>query len=128
MSNLRNGLCHVDSILSIGSMSHVELRKQPCRPVEFKGQGPSETLQLGLRAGLLITSSHMGPTPTLETLLPTLTSVNTARTQHHLYYTPTRLYHNPTHLQVDFIYRDGWYARAGYYALHDWEFVIVLVN
>ena len=27
-------------LMSIGSMSHVEFKKQPCRPVEFKGQGP----------------------------------------------------------------------------------------
>ena len=26
--------------MSIGSMSHVEFKKWPCRPVEFKGQGP----------------------------------------------------------------------------------------
>ena len=27
-------------LMSIGSMSHVEFKKQPCRPVESKGQGP----------------------------------------------------------------------------------------
>ena len=44
MSNLMNGPCDVDNILSrvdIGSMLHVDFKKLPCRPVEFKGQGPS---------------------------------------------------------------------------------------
>ena len=27
-------------LMSIGFMSHVEFKKQPCRPVKFKGQGP----------------------------------------------------------------------------------------
>ena len=27
--------------MSIGFMSHVDFKKRPCRPVEFKGQGPS---------------------------------------------------------------------------------------
>ena len=27
--------------MSKGSMSHVDFKKWPCRPVEFKGQGPS---------------------------------------------------------------------------------------
>ena len=26
--------------MSISSMSHVDFKKWPCRPVEFKGQGP----------------------------------------------------------------------------------------
>ena len=26
--------------MSIGSMSHVDFKKWPCRPVDFKGQGP----------------------------------------------------------------------------------------
>ena len=29
------------SLLSIGSMSHVDFKKWPCRRVEFRGQGPS---------------------------------------------------------------------------------------
>ena len=42
MSNLRNDPCHVINIfpMSIGFMSHVDFEKWPCRPVEFKGQGP----------------------------------------------------------------------------------------
>ena len=28
-------------LMSISSMSHVDFKKWPCRPVEFKGQGPS---------------------------------------------------------------------------------------
>ena len=27
-------------LMSIGSMSHVDFKKWPCYPVEFKGQGP----------------------------------------------------------------------------------------
>ena len=27
-------------LMSISSMSHVDLKKCPCRPVDFKGQGP----------------------------------------------------------------------------------------
>ena len=27
-------------LMSIGFMSHVNFKKRPCRPVEFKGQGP----------------------------------------------------------------------------------------
>ena len=43
MSNLRNCPCHVTNIfpVSIGFMSHVDLKNWPCHPVEFKGQGPS---------------------------------------------------------------------------------------
>ena len=36
--------------MSIGSMSHLDFKKLPCRPVEFKGQGPyscSEMLVAG---------------------------------------------------------------------------------
>ena len=48
MSNLRNG--HVMSLIifpvSIGFMSHVDFKKRPCRPVEFKGQGPPFRRQL----------------------------------------------------------------------------------
>ena len=41
LSNLRKGPCHVTNILmSIGLMSHVNFKKRPCRPVDFKGQGP----------------------------------------------------------------------------------------
>ena len=28
--------------MSVSSMSHVEFKKWPCRPVEFRGLGPSE--------------------------------------------------------------------------------------
>ena len=28
--------------MSIGSMSHVDFKKWPCRPVESKGQGPAD--------------------------------------------------------------------------------------
>ena len=39
MSNIY-GLCHVDNIFShVDSMSPVDFRKWPCRPVDFKGQG-----------------------------------------------------------------------------------------
>ena len=27
-------------LMSLGSMSHVDFKKGPCRPVEFRGQGP----------------------------------------------------------------------------------------
>ena len=27
-------------LMSLGSMSHVDFKKGPCQPVEFKGQGP----------------------------------------------------------------------------------------
>ena len=42
MSNLGNDPWHVDIIfpLAIGSMSLVGFKKQPCGPVEFKGQTP----------------------------------------------------------------------------------------
>ena len=37
-------MAHVMSLIfflmSIGFMSHVDFKKGPCRPVEFKGQGP----------------------------------------------------------------------------------------
>ena len=38
MWNLRNGLCHVDNLflMLISSMSHVNSKKWPLRPVEFK--------------------------------------------------------------------------------------------
>ena len=38
--------------MSIGSMSHVEFKKWPCRPVEFKGQGPPYRRQWRLRGAL----------------------------------------------------------------------------
>ena len=34
-------------LMSIGSMSHVEFKKQPCRPVEFNGQRPFLSLTSG---------------------------------------------------------------------------------
>ena len=41
LSNLMKGPCHVTNIISHdGSMSHVDFKKWPCRPVKFKGQGP----------------------------------------------------------------------------------------
>ena len=48
MSNLRNGLdvmSIVFFLMSIGSMSHVEIKKQPCRPVKFNDQGPFNWLR-----------------------------------------------------------------------------------
>ena len=33
-------------LMSIGSMSHVGFKKQPCRPVELKGQGPKNEASL----------------------------------------------------------------------------------
>ena len=37
-------MSHVMSLIvfpmSIGFMSHVDFKKKPCRPVDFKGQGP----------------------------------------------------------------------------------------
>ena len=27
-------------IMSLGSMSHYEFKKRPCRPVDYRGQGP----------------------------------------------------------------------------------------
>ena len=37
-------MAHVMSLISfpmsIGFMSHVDFKKRPCRPVEFRGQGP----------------------------------------------------------------------------------------
>ena len=52
LSNLRNGPCHVTNIfpMSMGSMSHVDFKKWPCRPVEFKGQGPQSSLSRPPRA------------------------------------------------------------------------------
>ena len=46
MSNLRKGLRHVENIffMSIDSMSHVDCKKWPCRPVNFKGQGPYKSV------------------------------------------------------------------------------------
>ena len=51
MSNLRNGLCHVDNIffMSIGSMSHIGFSKLQCRLVEFRDQGPWYSKQAGER-------------------------------------------------------------------------------
>ena len=51
MSNtcIRIDSCHVTNLfpmMSIGFMSHVDFKKRPCRPVEFKGQGPQNTLIL----------------------------------------------------------------------------------
>ena len=46
MLNLRNGPCHATNIfpMSLGSMSpsvsHVDFKKRPCRPVEFRVKGP----------------------------------------------------------------------------------------
>ena len=42
MSNLRNCPCHVINIFSHVNRLHVDVdfKKWPCRPVEFKGQGP----------------------------------------------------------------------------------------
>ena len=37
-------MAHVVSVIlfymSLGSMSHVDFKKRPCRPVDFRGQGP----------------------------------------------------------------------------------------
>ena len=42
MSNIRNCPYHVTNIFPHADriMSHVDFKKWPCRPVEFKGQGP----------------------------------------------------------------------------------------
>ena len=43
MSILRNrsSQCHVPYfVMSLGFMSHVDFQKRPCRPVDFRGQGP----------------------------------------------------------------------------------------
>ena len=42
MSNLRNCPCHITNVFPHVDMfmSHVDFKKWPCRPVEFKGQGP----------------------------------------------------------------------------------------
>ena len=46
LSNVRKGPCHVTNTFSymsiISSMSHVDFKKWPCRPVKFKGQGPPQ--------------------------------------------------------------------------------------
>ena len=33
----------ISFLMSLGSMSHVDFKKWPCRPVEFKGQGSYNT-------------------------------------------------------------------------------------
>ena len=34
----------ISIFISLGSMSHVDFKKRPCRPVDFRGQGPSTYL------------------------------------------------------------------------------------
>ena len=45
ISNLRNGLYHVDNI------SHIDFEKWSCRPIECKGQGPSCGLRVHQSCG-----------------------------------------------------------------------------
>ena len=56
LSNLRKGPCHVSNIYSHVDKVHVtcDFKKCPCRPVDFKGQGPSSWIR-----GCPTSQSHM---------------------------------------------------------------------